>query len=246
MKFAIIGCNTEDAITIPHRSEVVTTPYGNVQIIHAQPKEGQEIILLTRHSLSLVEDAYETNYRANIFALYLCGVTHIISISIAGTCDYTQRLGSFCLISDFVDFTRLRECSFRREHRLISHAGMDDIFDSDLNDALEATIKAMGIPYSGRSVYACTDGPRYETASEVRMMRMIGAQVLGVILVPEAPLSRELNMKYASIGIIARYATGMDSDITDADLLRISAQHKGKALEVALATVERLQNGREN
>lgn len=239
MKFAIVGCQTETAIPLPHYEEVVTTPYGNVKVYHATTEKGNEVILLTRHSLSLVEDAFETNYRANIYALYLCGVTHIISASIAGTCDYTHKLGSFCLISDFIDFTRMRESTFRREHRLITHVGMDDVFDEHLNDGLEAIIKKEGIPYEGRCVYACTDGPRYETAAEVRMIREMGAQILGMTLVPEAPLSRELGMKYASIAIIARYGTGMDHDMTDEDLLRISAQHKGKALEVALKMADK-------
>ena len=238
MKFAIVGCQSEDSIHLPHYSEVITTPYGCVKVYHATTPAGNEVILLTRHSLSLVEDAYETNYRANIYALYLCGVTHIVSASIAGTCDYTHKLGSFSLISDFIDFTRLRESTFRREHRLVTHVGMDSVFDEDMNDALEHIIKERDIPYEGRCVYACTDGPRYETAAEVRMMRELGAQILGVTLVPEAPLSREMGMKYASIAIIARYGTGMDHDITDEDLLRISAQHKGKALEVALTLVD--------
>ena len=87
MKFAIVGCNSEDAITFPHHTEVVTTPYGNARVIHATLPGGKEVDFLTRHSVCLQEDAYETNFRANIFALYLCGVTHIISISVMGTCD---------------------------------------------------------------------------------------------------------------------------------------------------------------
>ena len=134
MKFAIIGCNSEDAITFPHHTEVVTTPYGNARVIHATLPNGKEVDFLTRHSICLQEDAYETNFRANIFALYLCGVTHIVSISVMGTCDYSFRLGSFCLISDFIDFTRLRESSFRMEHRLVRHAGMDDVFDGRMTE----------------------------------------------------------------------------------------------------------------
>ena len=75
MKFAIIGCNSEDAITFPHHTEVVTTPYGNARVIHATLPNGKEVDFLTRHSICLQEDAYETNFRANIFALYLCGVS---------------------------------------------------------------------------------------------------------------------------------------------------------------------------
>ncbi|MBQ6358296.1 MAG: hypothetical protein IJI97_04980, partial [Clostridia bacterium] len=70
-------------------------------------------------------------------------------------------------------------------------------------------------------------------------IRALDAQVLGNTLVPEAPLCREVCIKYASIGIIARYATGMDQDVNDEDLLNISAQHKGRALDVALKAIER-------
>ena len=165
-------------------------------------------------------------------------MTHIISISVMGTCDYSFRLGSFCLVSDFIDYTRLRPSSFRMEHRLLRHAGMDDVFDSRMTGVLEKVIEAEKIPYEGRVIYACVDGPRYETAAEARMMRALDAQVIGSTLVPEAPLCREVCIKYASIGIIARYATGMDQDVTDEDLLRISAQHKGRALDVALKAIE--------
>ena len=238
MKFAIIGCNTEHAFSRPHYSEVVTTPYGQVKVYHVTTQGGNEVILLTRHSLCMTEDAFEINYRANIYALYLCGVTHIISISIGGSCDYALKLGNFCLISDFIDFTRLRENTFRREHRIITHVGMDNDFDEDLNDHLESLIKSKGISYGGRCIYVCTDGPRYETAAEVRMFRELGAQLMGVTLVPEAPLAREMDIKYASITIVVRFGTGMDRYMTDDDLLKVSAEHKDKALDIALEAVD--------
>ena len=53
MKFAIIGCNSEDAITYPHHTEVVTTPYGNARVIHATLPNGKEVDFLTRHSVCL-------------------------------------------------------------------------------------------------------------------------------------------------------------------------------------------------
>ena len=71
------------------------------------------------------------------------------------------------------------------------------------------------MPYSGRAIYACTEGPRFETVAEVRMIRMLGAQIIGMTLVPEAPLARELGMYYAAVGVISNYATGMTSYVTD-------------------------------
>lgn len=238
MKFAIVGCNTEAALSLPHYSEVITTPYGTVKVQHITTVGGKEAILLTRHSLSLTEDSYETNYRANIYALYMCGVTHIIGISLAGSCEYSIKPGNFCLIDDFIDFTRMREGTFLREHRLVTHADMDDCFDRELNDFLETLIKSKGLNYGGRCVYACTDGPRYETAAEVRMFRELGAQLMGVTLVPEVPLAREVNIKYASVNIVARFGTGMDKYMTDEDILHISDMYKGMALTLALETID--------
>jgi 5'-methylthioadenosine phosphorylase len=47
------------------------------------------------------------------------------------------------------------------------------------------------------------------------MFRTLGAQIIGMTLVPEAPLARDLGMNYAALGIIANYCTGMTSYVTD-------------------------------
>ena len=108
----------------------------------------------------------DINYRANIYALHSLGVTHIIGLSSVGACDYSFKLGTVCLINDFIDFTKNRILSFEREHRLALHTGMEDVCSPSLSDALEQRILAHDLPYSGRAIYACTEGPRFETAAE--------------------------------------------------------------------------------
>ena len=95
---------------------------------------------------------------------------------------------------------------------------MEDVFSPELNDELEHLILGKKLPYSGRAIYCCTEGPRFETAAEVRMFRMLGAQIVGQTLVPEAPLARDLGIQYAAIGIISNFATGMMSTVTDDDI----------------------------
>ncbi|MBQ1771418.1 MAG: S-methyl-5'-thioadenosine phosphorylase, partial [Clostridia bacterium] len=81
-------------------------------------------------------------------------------------------------------------------------------------------------------VYACTEGPRFETAAEIRMIRMLGAQTTGMVLVPEAPLCRDLGMEYAAIGIIANYDTGMTAEVTDTGIDEIMKNRREELFDL--------------
>ena len=59
------------------------------------------------------------------------------------------------------------------------------------------------------AVYACTDGPRLETRAEVRRMVGDGADVVGMTLVPEVILAKELALDYAAITVCTNYAAGV-------------------------------------
>ncbi len=233
MKFAIIGGDFE-RLSLPCRQEIVETPYGRAEMNHVTLDDGTQFIHLNRHNLNEKKDARDCNFRANMFGLFMRDVTHVVSLSSVGTCDYTHKLGSYCLVSDFIDFTHARENSFEREHRHVIHAGMEDVFDPTLNDALERIMLEQKVPYAGRVVYAGFNGPRFETAAESRMMRMLGAQVVGMVLVPEAPLAAEIGLKYASIGIISNYSTGMTAEVTFDDISRVTNQNRDRAFAIAI------------
>jgi 5'-methylthioadenosine phosphorylase len=61
-----------------------------------------------------------------------------------------------------------------------------------------------------RGIYACAEGPRLETAAEIRGFRRAGADVVGMTLVPEVFLARELGMALASLAYVTNYATGVE------------------------------------
>ena len=215
MKIAIIGGTNIETLPIRYREQAVSTPYGDVVVFKGKLKEGNEVIFLSRHGVLYARDPGEINYRANIYALHQIGVTHVIGITSVGACDYSLHLGEYCLINDFLDFTKQRYSSFEREHRIDLHTVMDNVFSNSLNDTLEELISQHGLPYSGRAVYACMEGPRFETPAEARAIRMLGGQVVGQTIIPEAPLCRDLGMEYAALGLITNYCTGMTGLVND-------------------------------
>lgn len=232
MKYAIIGGTHVEALPIPYREEVIGTPYGDVVIYRGTLECGQEVIFRFRHGVLFRHDPPDINYRANIYAMHMLGVTHIIGLSSVGACDYGFKVGTLCLINDFIDLTKKRPLSFDLEHRLALHTGMEDVFSPELSDELEHLILEKKLPYSGRAIYCCTEGPRFETAAEVRMFRMLGAQIVGQTLVPEAPLARELGIQYAAIGIVSNYATGMMSYVTDDSISTVMSQMRGSVFDL--------------
>lgn len=239
MRFAIIGGTNIEAPPIPYYEEAVSTPYGDVVIFRGALDDGHEIIFRVRHGVLSYSDPPQINYRANMFALSKIGVTHVIGVTSVGACDYSYRIGSLCLLTDFLDFTKSRPSSFDRIHRKNLHTGMEDVFDAGLSDTLEQLVSELDIPYSGRAIYACTEGPRFETAAEIRMLRMLGAQITGTTIIPEAPLCRELDMKYAAIGIVANYCTGMTGYVTDDDIDSVMASIRERVFDLCFALIRR-------
>lgn len=87
------------------------------------------------------------------------------------------------------------------------------IWDAELGDALEATAKGRGVRLA-RGVYAGMLGPSYETPAEVRMLRTLGADVVGMSTVPEALAAAEVGMSVAGVAVVTNFGAG----VTDAPI----------------------------
>ena len=61
---------------------------------------------------------------------------------------------------------------------------------------------------------ACTEGPRYETPAEIKMLRTMGCQIVGMTGAPEAFLARELEMCYASVSFVSNMAAGLQRTLS--------------------------------
>jgi 5'-methylthioadenosine phosphorylase len=93
-------------------------------------------------------------------------------------------------------------------------------------------------------VYVCTEGPRYESPAEVRMFRSLGCDVVGMTGLPEAVLSRELGLCYASICYITNMAAGLGPSISAEEISAESRQMEEKAMRIILNAVEAIPKKR--
>ena len=192
----------EDCITLE-------TPFGQSAPVHRFVSENLELLFLSRHG----ETDYSitapfVNYRANIYALKSCGVERIISWSGPGIINTAYKPGEFILPNDIIDETRTRETTFFK-NRGIGFIRQNEPFCPHIRLALHETLHENGIPHHEQAVYVCTEGPRLESPAEIRKFRILGGDLVGMTLSPEAFLARELEMCYAPFCYLTNFAEGV-------------------------------------
>ena len=188
--------------------EILSTPFGKSSPIHRFDDGGCEFLFLSRHGerdYSLT--APFVNYRANIYALKELGAQRIIAWSGPGIVNTAYCPGDFAIPEDIIDETRNRESTFFK-NRGYGFIRQKDPFCPYIRETLHNAIHSAGLPHHERSVYVCMEGPRLESPAEVRKIRIIGGDLVGMTLAPEAFLARELEMCYAPVCYLVNYAEG--------------------------------------
>lgn len=191
------------------RTDPIETPFGLSQPIYKVALDGVETLFLSRHG----ERGYSiaapwVNYRANIWALKEVGATHVISWSGPGAIDESLKIGQFVIPNDIIDETKSREYSFFKGTGW-GFIRQNPVFCPSLSAVITLSLAAINVEYRVGGTYVCTEGPRLETPAEIRKFRMFGGDMVGMTLVPEAFLAKELEMCYASICYITNYAEGI-------------------------------------
>jgi 5'-methylthioadenosine phosphorylase len=187
----------------------VDTPYGESPEIKIVEFDGKRVAFLPRHGKSHGIPPHKVNYRANVFALKEVGVRRIISTNSVGSINETLAPGDVVIPRDFLDFTKGRESTFYDDR--VVHVDFSNPYCPEIRNALIKAADPVTKVFP-LGVYACTQGPRFETPSEIRMIKTLGGDVVGMTGVPEVVLARELEICYGSLCIVANYAAGIKED----------------------------------
>lgn len=193
-----------------------TTPYGAAFPIFRLQRYGGRVAFASRHGLGRLEITPPfVNARANIYAAHALGCTQIISWNGVGAINPLLEVHDRLALDGLLDFTktRTRQFSPSGEPRAPQTPQIDHCFERELSaqlaQALAHTAETGGRDF-GRGIYACAEGPRLETAAEIRGFRQAGADVVGMTLVPEIYLARELGIAFAALAYVTNYASGVE------------------------------------
>jgi len=209
------GTGVESVAGGAYNERLVETSYGAVTLyVGRGAHEG--IIFLPRHGREHSVPPHRVNYRANLKALAALGARRVLATAAVGALNERVAPGKLVLLDQFLDFTHGRPSTFfEGEAAGVAHADVTEPYCPSLRAALTAAARRRGLPWVERATYACTEGPRLETAAEVRFLAACGADVVGMTGVPEAPLARELGLCYASVAIPMNWGAGLVEERLD-------------------------------
>lgn len=191
------------------RRYLVMTPYGPFRF--RETPTG--LILVERHSAGHRNPPHRVNYRAIAAGMASIGVTSCLATAAVGSLRTDWTVGDLAACTDFLDLTGRRltlrdpvasgvPFNARRDHVPFG-------VPMPLSALLLESAREEGLTCHTPAVYIGGDGPRYETPAEIRMMRGLGGDVVGMTAASEAILCGEAGVAYGCLAIITNLGTGL-------------------------------------
>lgn len=204
-------------------SHAVDTPYGQPSMaIEEGVFAGQKIFFLHRHGGSArVVPPHLVNYRANIWAMKELGVERVIAANAVGAINLQMTSGSLIVPHQLIDYTWGREHSFDDgSSGNLQHIDFTRPYNELLRQDLIAAATRARISQIDEAVLGVVQGPRLETASEVKRFAGDGCDLLGMTGMPEAALAQELGIAYAAVCMVVNVAAGISDEPISMNMIR--------------------------
>ena len=242
-KIAIIGgtgLTSLHGLEITGR-EIVQTPYGEPSgPLVRGVLSGKEILFLPRHGGGHTIPPHKINYRANIWALKEAGAEKVIAVNAVGGIRRDMQPGVLIIPDQIIDYTWSRITSFFEESlKQVVHIDFTFPFCEALRQEIIHAADENAIELVKEGTYAATQGPRLETAAEIKRLEKDGCDLVGMTCMPEAALAREQELCYASIAVVANLAAGKGEEELTMEMIEhhlTSGMEKVRALlEVVIA-----------
>ena len=210
--YAIIGGSglaKLSALESPRR-QVMRTPYGEPSgALTFGLFAGTQVVVLARHGYGHTLAPHEINYRANLWALRELKVEGVLSVATVGGIRADIGPGTLVVPDQIIDYTHSRKSTFFEGSEMpVIHVDFTEPYTPALRQRLLQAAAACGEPVIDGGVYACSQGPRLETAAEIERIARDGGDLVGMTGMPEAALAREAELAYATLGVAVNHAAG--------------------------------------
>ncbi|MEN9763219.1 MAG: hypothetical protein RI906_3045 [Pseudomonadota bacterium] len=222
-------------------SEPINTRWGKSSApVRVGRLGAQRVAFLARHGDGHVLPPHRINYRANIASLEAVGVKQIVAVAAVGGIAPDCQSGCLVLPDQLIDYTEGRAHTFfDGEDGKVVHVDFTQPYDQALRERLIQAAARVSEPLFVGGTYGCTNGPRLETAAEIRRLARDGCTVVGMTGMPEAVLARELGLPYASLCVVANAAAGLGAEPLSMDaILAVLRTAMSRAVRVLVQVVK--------
>jgi len=213
------------------------TPYGQPSgLLTFGIFSGKDVVFLARHGDPHVFPPHKINYQANIWALKDNDVSKIIGVNAVGGITGDMHPCRLVIPDQLIDYTWGRTHTFLQgDDDHVMHIDFTYPYCDSLRQILIETAKDKDIKIVAGGTYAASQGPRLETAAEIKRMERDCCDLVGMTGMPEAALACELDLEYASICVVANWAPGISNEEISMELI---SENLKKGVEKARLLLE--------
>lgn len=215
----------------------IGTRWGEPSDLIAKGRMGTiPVMFLPRHARGHRVPPHRINYRANLWALREAGATDVVAVAAVGGIAPNCPTGALVVPDQIIDYTSGRDATyFDGDDSSVTHIDFTEPYDPGLRERIIRSAVHLQVPVAANGVYGCTNGPRLETAAEIRRLRQDGCTMVGMTGMPEAALARELGLRYACLAVVVNAAAGTDPSEAEVSIEAITAN-----LARSMVTVQRV------
>ena len=174
-------------------------------------------------------------------ALATWGVRSIILTNAAGGINLTFKPGTLMLMDDHINLLGGNPLVGPNEERFGPRfPDMTEVYSNRLRTLAVEAASAVGQPLA-RGIYVALHGPSYETPAEIRFLRTIGADAVGMSTVPEAIVARHMGLEVLGISCITNPAAGvLPKPLVHDEVMEVANRVRAEFSALLEAIIERL------
>ena len=214
----VLGSGWQNVVA--HIDEPTTIPYaelpafpivgvaGHVGVLTLGRLGGTEVAVLAGRQHTY-EDGHADAMKGALRTLAALGVKTLLLTNAAGSLNPAAGTGSLMLLSDHLNM--VQRTPLHGEAGSSRFVDLRDAYDPTLRRIAQGVAQGMGQTLH-EGVYAWMLGPQFETPAEIRMLRTLGADAVGMSTVPETILARHAGMKVLALSLITNLAAGLDAE----------------------------------
>ncbi len=165
----------------------------------------------------------------------------LILTNAAGGINLNYKPGTLVMISDHINLTGANPLTGPNDESLGPRfPDMTEAYSCEYRTIAREVAVKIGVEL-GEGVYAAVPGPSYETPAEIRFLRTIGADLVGMSTVPEAIAANHMGMKVLAISCVTNMAAGITSQkLVHEEVLETGARVRDTLVKLLHGIVPRL------
>ena len=226
-------------------AEVLTldTPYGApsapIRVVAEAPVR---LLFLPRHGNPHRFPPHCVNYRANLWALREAGADHVLAVYAVGGLHEPYAPATLIAPDQLVDYTWGRQHTFSDSPEApLLHVDFTRPFEGPLRRALLAAAQRARVDVVDGGCLGVFQGPRLESAAEIRRARRDGCDMAGMTALPEAGLARELGVDYAGLAVVSNWGAGVSAaTLSEDDIAATLREPMGRVRGLVAALARQL------